>query len=157
MKVLIIYDSVYGNTEKIAQAMKQTLEGNEVRVCKVADADPEGFKSVHLLIVGSPTHGGRPTPAMKRFLKQIPTNGLQGVHAAAFDTGIPRQGQGVFLKLVISVLGYAAKHIASALQKRGATILKEETFYVTGKEGPIQEGEIDRAQTWARALLQNPR
>ena len=144
---------MYGNTEKIARAMKDALAHRDVDICKGTDANPEGFQDINLLIVGSPTHGGRPTPAMKEFLHKIPKNALMRIHAAAFDTGISKQRQGAFLKLVINVLGYAAKHIASRLQKKGARIIKAETFFVTGKEGPVQDGEIDRAQTWVKTLL----
>jgi len=78
---------------------------------------------------------------------------LQDIRAGAFDTGIPKQGQGTFLKLVINVLGYAAKHIAGALKKKGARVVRTETFYVLGKEGPVQEGEIERATNWVKSLL----
>jgi flavodoxin len=148
MKAVIIYDSVYGNTAKIGRAMKDALAAHEVAMIKVGDADMEKVKGADLLIVGSPTHGGRPTPAMKNFLRKIPKNTLRGIRAATFDTGIPKAGQGAFLKLVISVLGYAAKHIATALKKKGATILKAETFCVAGKEGPLKNGEFDRVQSW---------
>jgi flavodoxin len=154
MKAVIIYDSVYGNTEKIAHAMKDALAAHEVHMIKVGDADIEKVKGADLLIVGSPTHGGRPTPAMKDFLQKIPKNALQGMCAAAFDTGIPKAGQGAFLQSIINVLGYAAKHIATALKKKGATILKAETFYVAGKEGPLKNGELDRVQSWVKVFLQ---
>ena len=65
MKAFIIYDSVYGNTEKIAQAIGDGLTG-DVKVVRVGDVDPSELKPCDLLIVGSPVHGGRPTRHSRR-------------------------------------------------------------------------------------------
>ena len=55
MKTLIIYDSTYGNTEKIAQTIGETIAG---QVILVSDVTPSDLKRFELVIVGSPTHGG---------------------------------------------------------------------------------------------------
>lgn len=66
MKALIIYDSVYGNTEKIARAIAGAMTPSDgVKVLRAGEADPLELESIDLLIVGSPTHGGRPTPAIQ--------------------------------------------------------------------------------------------
>jgi flavodoxin len=57
-KTLVVYDSTYGNTEKIAQAIGEAIGGQILRVGEVNPADLKGFD---LLIVGSPTRGGLPT------------------------------------------------------------------------------------------------
>ncbi|NLE76795.1 MAG: nitric oxide synthase, partial [Chloroflexi bacterium] len=73
MDVLIVYDSMYDNTERIAQAMGQALEGDkEVQVRRVGDLQPTELAGVPFLLVGAPTHGFRPSPAMKAFLAGIP-------------------------------------------------------------------------------------
>jgi flavodoxin I len=89
MKTLIIYDSFFGNTEQVAQAMGKALSSrDQVELCRVSDVKPEQLEGVKLLIVGSPTRGFRPTPAIVDLLKGIPANALQGVKVAAFDTRI---------------------------------------------------------------------
>jgi flavodoxin I len=87
MKTLILYDSVYGNTEKIALAIGDDLGSQEdVSVVKVSDAKPDQFAGLDLLIVGAPTQRFRTTPSMSDLLKTIPQNSLRGVKVAAFDT-----------------------------------------------------------------------
>ena len=73
MKACIIYDSMYGNTQKIAQAIGEGLTG-EVKVVRIGEADPSELKTCDLLIIGSPVHGGRATPALDTFIKQLPAN-----------------------------------------------------------------------------------
>ena len=67
MKVLIVYDSAYGNTEKVARAIGGVITG-EVKVLRPGEVNPSELQSLDLLIVGSPTQGGRPTPAIQDFL-----------------------------------------------------------------------------------------
>jgi flavodoxin len=84
MKTLVLYDSVFGNTEKIAQAIGAAL--GETPVLRVGDVKMEQLSGINLLLVGSPTRGFRPTEATTQFLKNIPHDALKGVRAAAFDT-----------------------------------------------------------------------
>jgi hypothetical protein len=109
---------------------------------------------IDLLILGSPTHGGQYTQPVKDFLARIPIQGLKNVHAAAFDTGSTTENQGGFGKTMINLFGYAAPRIAKELTKKGAALLGAETFYVLGTEGPLKEGEIERAQACARSWAQ---
>src|SRR6266700_7262490 len=85
MKAFIIYDSIYGNTEKIAQAIGNGLTG-EVKVVRVGEVHPTELKTCDLLILGSPVHGGIATPAVEAFIKHLPANSLQGKSVAAFAT-----------------------------------------------------------------------
>jgi flavodoxin len=153
MKALIIYDSLFGNTEKVANAIKEGIGKKDTKVIKARNAAPEMLVGIDLLIVGSPVHGGKPSADMKKFLSSISSGSLKGCKAAAFDTGIPKEGQGKFIKFIIGLFGYAAKEIASTLKKKGAQILAAETFFVLDKEGPLKDGELDRAKTWAKKLL----
>lgn len=151
MKALVVYDSVFGNTEKIAQAMAQALGSEAVRVPSVT---PQSLAGVTLLIVGSPTRAFRATPATMAWLKALPGNALTGVKVAAFDTRISAEesGSGV-LKLMVKVFGYAAKPILGALQKKGGqAVATDEGFYVNASEGPLRDGELERAAAWAAKL-----
>jgi hypothetical protein len=49
--------------------------------------------------------------------------------------------------------GYASTRIAKALKKHGANVVAAETFFVHGKEGPLVDGEIDRAKAWANQVI----
>jgi flavodoxin I len=147
MKALIVYDSVYGNTEKIARAIAEAITpSNEVKVLGVGEASPSELAAPDLLIVGTPTHAGRPTPAIQDLLNRVPGPSLDGVNIAAFDTRSTSKFARVF--------GNAAKRIARHLTKKGGVALASpEGFLVTGTKGPLKEGELERAADWAKALL----
>lgn len=154
MNVLIIYDSLYGNTEKITKEISRTLsKNNSVKALRVGEADIKDFESVELLIVGSPTQGGRPKKETEEFLKQIPHNKLVNVKVAAFDTRMDQNDQGVGLKLIMKVIDFAAPKIAKTLTANGGKLVgKPEGFIVEGKEGPLRKGELKRAAEWANTL-----
>ena len=145
MKALIVYDSVYGNTEKIAKAIGGAITG-EVKVMRVSEVNPSQLKTIDLFIVGSPTQGGRPTPAIQEFLDKAPESSLKGISVAAFDTRIPAKLVGVF--------GYAAGRIGGNLKEKGGTLIaRPEGFFVKGPEGPLKEGELERAGDWAKGIV----
>ncbi|TET42079.1 MAG: flavodoxin family protein [Dehalococcoidia bacterium] len=147
MKALIVYDSVYGNTEKIARAVAEAITPSyEVKVVQAGEANPSELASTDLLIVGSPTHAGRPTPAIQDLLNKVPK--LQGINIAAFDTRITTK--------LVRVFGYAAGRIAGNLKRKGGTlIVSPEGFFVTGNKGPLKEGELERAAGWAKGILES--
>ncbi len=154
MKALIVFDSLYGNTERIAGAIGAAL-GADTPVLNVNKADAAALLNVDLLVVGSPTQGGRPSPAMKEWLARIPAGGLKGVRAAAFDTRFAAGGRGFAMRLLIRVVGVAAPRIAATLRSKGADVaLEPEGFIVEGKEGPLQAGELERAAHWGQEVLQ---
>lgn len=159
MKALVIYESFFGNTEKIAQAIGEALSfQDEVGVIKVGDVRPGMLTGVELLIVGSPTRAFKATPGVSGFLKELPPNSLSGVKVAAFDTRMPMEViESPIARSLLSVLsklfGYAAKPIANRLEKKGGQLLvPPEGFFVLGSEGPLKEGEIERAAEWARRI-----
>jgi flavodoxin I len=151
MKALIVYDSVYGNTEKIARAIAEAIApSGEVKVVQAGEASPSELESIDLLIVGSPTHGGRPTPAIQDLINKMPQPSLQGINVAAFDTRIPTK--------LVRVFGYAAGRIAGNLKKKGGTLVASpEGFFVTASKGPLKEGELERAAGWAKGILESKR
>ena len=149
MKALIVYDSVYGNTEKIARAIGEAITpSGEVKVLRAGEANPSELASTDLLIVGSPTHAGRPTPPIQDLLNKVPKLSLQGINVAAFDTRISTKLVGVF--------GYAAGRIARNLKGKGGTLIASPVgFFVTGGKGPLKEGELERAAGWAKGILES--
>lgn len=155
MNGLIIYDSVFGNTEQIAQTMGNALASHEdVKTLRVGDVKSEQLTGLKLLIVGSPTRAFRPMPAITRFLKNIPKQGLQGVKVAAFDTRIPMENVPGFLRVLVSIFGYAAKPIANRLVKKGGElVMPPEGFFVQDTEGPLKDGECERAAEWTARII----
>ena len=118
MKTLIVYDSFFGNTEKIAQAMGSAL-GLQAssEVIRVSNLKPEQLKGVELLIVGSPTRGFRPSEGITAFLKSLPVGGLKGTKVAAFDTRMKLSFTKPFiLGFFLDRMGYAGKRIADGLK-----------------------------------------
>ena len=156
MKVLIIYDSFFGNTEQIAQAIGSALGSQEeVEILRVSHVKPEQLTGLNLIIVGSPTRGFRPTPAINKLLESIPKHGLKGVKVAAFDTRISMDDiDSRILPPLVRVFGYAAKPIADKLKKKeGELAIPPEGFFVEGTEGPLKVGELERAADWAKQIM----
>ncbi len=155
-KVLVIYDSVFGNTAKVAEAIGKALEGSsEVEVKHVKDVDITTLKTYDILFVGSPTRGFRPTEGIQDFLKNLSKDMLESVQTAAFDTRIaPSDIKSGFLRFIVKLGGYADKVIARKLAKAGAKEAIASTgFAVKDTEGPLKEGELERAAAWAEGAV----
>jgi flavodoxin len=152
MTALVLYDSRYGNTEKIAEAIGAGI-GGAAPVQAINQVDAAALPKVDLLVVGCPTHGGRPTESLQAWLGRIPAEKLANVKVAAFDTRLPAADQGFALRALIGIIGFAAPRILKRLKSSGGIAFKEaEGFIVEGKEGPLRGGELERASQWGRAL-----
>ena len=155
MKALVVYDSVFGNTEKIAQAIGEGLgTPEEVTTLRVSEAGLEQLDGIDILVVGSPTRAFKSTPAISSFLRQIRPGSLSGVSVSAFDTRIPVDEKTPgFLKFLIKLFGYAAEPMAEKLKKKGGAVkVGPAGFNVGGTEGPLGDGELERAAGWAKEL-----
>jgi len=156
MKTIILYESFFGNTRLIAEAIGKSLDyDNDVQVLNVSEVIWNNIPKTELLIVGSATRGFRPCPATKLFLKSIPPNGLKEIKVAAFDTRISLpEIESKALRLMVKTGGYAAKHIVKALtEKGGYLIIPGEGFLVKSEKGPLVEGELVRAANWAEQIV----
>lgn len=151
-KVFVIYDSVFGNTEKIAQSIAAALGTQAIPVSEV---DTDQLRGIDLLVVGSPTRGFRPTEGISKLLNGLPENHLAGVSVAAFDTRIALETiDSKVFRFVVDKGGYAARTIAKALEKKGGRLVVQgEGFFVTGEQGPLKDGELERAAAWAGKLI----
>jgi flavodoxin len=153
---MVVYDSAYGNTEQVAQAIGAALgDQGEIEVLRVGDVRPGRLAGLNLLIVGSPTQKFSPTGATTRFLKGIPQDGLQGVKVAAFDTRFTEDAIGKvrILAFFVRIFGYAARPIADRLVRKGGELaVPPEWFYVGDTKGPLLEGELQRAADWAERI-----
>jgi flavodoxin len=157
MKTLVIYDSYFGNTEQVARVVAGALGAlGDVAVCKVTEVKPGQLAGLDLVVVGSPTRGFRATDAMKAWLQALPAGSLTGVRAAAFDTRlVVKEIHNALLTVLVKIFGYAAEPIAAALQKKGAAlVIPAEGFFVKASEGPLLDGEIERAAAWGVQIRQ---
>lgn len=154
MKVLVLYDSFFGNTEKIARAVGEAFDEQECTgVVRINEAKPAMLQGVDVLFVGSPTRAFQASESTRAFLKNLPPNALNGIRAAAFDTRInPEETNSGFLKFMVKIFGYAAPSIAGMLKKKGARPAGDPGgFYVKESEGPLKNGELERAAAWAKS------
>ena len=147
MHTVIVFDSDYGNTREIAEAIATDLRtAGPVDLAKVRTRAAASLPTdVDLLIVGSPTHMHHLSIPMRGYLEQLAGNSLAGVEAAAFDT----RAHGWKL-----MTGAASGGIARQLKKHGAhLVVQPESFQVSAKEGPLVAGEVAHAHTWAQQIL----
>lgn len=141
MEILIIYDSNFGNTKKVADHVASQF-GSKASSLSVNDFKENHLQGIKLLVVGSPINAWRPTKKIKEFLTSLGHAKMKGIKAAAFDTRV---------KSFLS--GDAAKKIAKALENSGANLVAPPIgFYVKGNEGPLVEGELKKAEDWTAAI-----
>jgi flavodoxin len=148
MNVLIVYDSVYGNTRIVAESIGQALPGeNPVRHLRQVTAND--LEHVDLLILGSPTHGAEPTQSTQGWLATLGRPIQEGARAATFDTRLTWP----FLE---KWGGFAAPKMAGTLGGKGWTLVGEPGgFYVKGlRKGPLKPGQLERAAEWAKSLIE---
>jgi len=166
MNALIVYESMFGNTQKVAQAVADGLSsGMHVEVQEVAAAPDSIGEQVVLLVVGAPTHafGLSRESTRRQAALQADGNLISGgrgvrewvagltrsqtpVSAASFDT---RMAAPSWLKIAPT----AGPSIEKRLRKLGLRIAApSESFVVGDTMGPLESGELERARQWGRSL-----
>jgi len=151
LNTLIIYDSLHGNTKKIADSISKGFDN--IKVISVENITLEDIKGINLLIVGSPTHGGTTKPSLLEFLNSIPLNYLKDVYITSFDTRFDEKKLKLLLKLLVKTIGYAAIKISKILESKGGKLLiQPEGFFVDDTKGPITKGEEERAVKWGEEI-----
>jgi flavodoxin len=156
VKTLIVYDSVFGNTKRIAEAIAEGAgNGGDVTVVSAAEAAAVVAAKPDLLLVGGPTQRHGVSPNLAAFLDRLPRRSLPKVRAATFDT---RYRMSAFLT------GSAAKRATGSLRRAGcALIAPPESFFVERDIPPkgekrrhegesLEAGELERAREWGRRL-----
>ena len=168
MQAVVTFESIYGNTRAIADAVGEGLrDGCEVTVGSYDQLDAAKLEAAELLVVGAPTHmHGLPTSLSRRMAaKGSEEDGValdpsakaepgirswlsersgDGRAAAAFDTRADKSP---------ALTGSAARGIGKRLRRRGFELAADpESFFVDDAEGPLAEGELERAREWGRTL-----
>ena len=162
MRGFVVYESLFGNTARIAQAVVDGLKENlDVELHGVAEGKlPEG---ADLLVMGGPTHafsmsrantrqdavnqGANADPSMglREWLEELPEG--NDTPFAAFDTRVD---------MVRRLPGSAAKSATKVARRRGYQLLtRPESFYVQDVPGPLLDGELQRAKVWGVQLAQS--
>ena len=148
MKILVSYDSYFINTQKIAEAIADSLAHTSANVQfeRIYQVDFAHIEDVDLIVIGSPTHNqGMPRP-IKSLLKKLPKGILEGKKILTFDTRY---------KMPVRKSGSAAKGIEKYLVRLGGQPLAApESFFVQERRGPLYPGELERAHAWAASVLE---
>lgn len=146
MKSQIMYFSKFGNTQKIAEAIAEALDSTgSLHAVTFEDVDLSQLQEMDLLVMGAPTHRMNLPDALRQAFESWPRRCLRGIPVAAFDTSY---------KMSWWLARFtAARKLDRRLRKLGGKrVAGPETFYVEGREGPLYEREIERAQAWAAAI-----
>jgi hypothetical protein len=159
MKAVVVYESHWGNTRAVAEAIAMGL-GPDARALPTDAATPEVIATADLVVAGAPVMGfnlpregplkqlagdpkGPTPPDVSHQLLRTWLDGLEtrNAWAAAFETRIWWSLRG------------ATGTIESKLGRAGyRKLAKAERFVVGGAYGPLREGELDRARAWGAEL-----
>ncbi len=162
MQALVVFESMFGNTEMIARAVAAGLEESmAVETVEVGQAPVAIPDTVDLLVVGGPTHAfslsrpatraqaveqgathGSPATGLREWLGRLP-HGSSAVAVATFDSRVDK---------VRKLPGSAAKKAAKLVRGLGFTPAGRESFFVEDTRGPLLPGEVERARAWGRGL-----
>lgn len=146
MESLVMYDSQFGNTKRVAHAIADGLRSHgAVRIVGLDKLLPDDLGRVDLLLIGGPTQAHGISPRMRQFLDALETAPGTGMVAVAFDTR---------LRMPKLISGSASKAIAKRLSRRGVRIFAPTESFFVSRQGPeLEHGEIERATAWARHLV----
>jgi menaquinone-dependent protoporphyrinogen IX oxidase len=150
MKVLIVYDTKYGNTEKVAKLIAEGItstEGNEVIVNNVKDVNLKKEASYDLILIGSPNHFGRHIGSIKKFINKIPKSQLKVNAYAVFDTYITADYEKAVKKMEEQI-----SELMSDLEKAspGLSIKVEGTG---ASKGPIVNEDLPKCKEFGIKLV----
>jgi menaquinone-dependent protoporphyrinogen IX oxidase len=152
MKGLVVYDTSYGNTKKVAETISETLKesGIEVDLFHVKDVKKLSAKDYDFIVLGSPTKFGTMSFAIRFFLDKVKSEEWMNKPFAAFDTENP---ENIERAQAENKEWSAAEKIAEKLRdKQMNQLLPVLKAVVFGQKGPIKEDEVERAKEYAREL-----
>ncbi len=161
MSALVVFESMFGNTRSVAEAVAEGIgESLPVEAVEVGSAPPLQGLDVELLVAGAPTHAfglSRPqtrADAARRAGGAVISSqgGLREWLGEADRVPLPVAGFDTHVKRP-RLPGRAGRVALTQLRGMGAFVLAgSESFFVHGYEGPLYEGELDRARTWGTEL-----
>ena len=150
MKGIVVYDTSYGNTKKIAETIAETLEvsGLDVDLFDVKAVKKLSAKDYDFLAVGSPTRFGTMSFAIRGFLGKVKSEEWMSKPFMAFDTENP---ENIEKARIENKEWSAAEKIAAKLRdKKMNQLLPVLKAAVLGQKGPLVEGEIEGTKGYVR-------
>jgi flavodoxin len=147
METLVVYFSKFGNTQKLAETIAAGLKGlGTVRRLNSYELNKEALTQADVVVMGTPTHKMNLPRDVKPMLEALPRKALKGKLVAAFDTSYQMNP---ILNLFV-----ASKRLDKKLRKLGGKrVVRPEIFVVGEREGPLVEGEFERARAWAQQIV----
>ena len=130
-KAIVLFDTKFGNTERIAKALALGIEkqGIDVDCVNVENVQIDKLSEYDLIAIGGPTNGFGMSEPTKRFIKKLESLNLRNKSAFAFDT-----------KTGSRFWGSAAKGIEKRLKKLGLNVVKPyASAIVKGLKGPLED------------------
>lgn len=140
MKVIVTYESKYGNTKLVAEAIAEGMRevsGVETVLSELSEVDLDKLIDYDAILIGSPNHMGSATRGIRKFIDKIGKLNLEGKLTAVFDTCIARDFEKAVKKMEkqIGEKVHGLKLVVSGL-----------SIKVEGMKGPIVEGELPRCK-----------
>ncbi len=144
-RVLIVYDSRYGNTEKAAYTVGEELNeagGYKVKVSNSRSVEPSSVDACTLLVIGTPTHFGTFTRRTGKFINSLSGRDLKGKRISFFATYFGEDS------------GKAVEKMESRLRavNPGVTLIDGHSVDVRGMRGPAPESELEKCRLYGRNL-----
>jgi len=145
MECLVVYDSKFGNTRKLAEAIADGLRCvGSVRLLGLDKIPAEDVGTVDLLVIGGPTQVHGMTARIRQFVDLLETRSVTGMVAATFDTRF---------RMPAALSGSAARLIARKLRQAGIRVFtRPQSFFVSRGVPELEQGEAERAAEWAKDL-----
>ena len=156
MRFIIAFDTLYGNTRKVAEFVASELikHGHETELVDLKKTKPKEVQG-DVLILGSPTRMGKMSRRAARFAKKIDHEAWKDRPMAVFDTimELPPDGEGR-AKVMEWTENGAAIRLRELLRSRGFKV-HDDVLRVTvmGRKGPLTMGAEEASRAWARDLL----
>lgn len=154
--ILIIYETVFGNTGRVADMLKSRLseKGETVESIGIAQVSENNFPKADLIIIGSPTRAFRPTPNMQSFLRAFKPL-FKDKNVACFDTRMDvKEVNNKFLTFMAKHFGFANDYFVKQLKKAKAKLVCEPYgFFVKASEGPLVDSTEALVQEFADKLV----
>jgi hypothetical protein len=162
MRALVVFESMFGNTQAIAEAIADGLSGRmQVDVVEVGVAPTDIGDDVALLVVGGPTHAfGMSRPGTRQDAAKQARDGLvsTGIGLREWLDGLRRSASVAVATFDTRVSkprlpGSAARAAEKRLRRLGFPVVAPAaSFYVEGTSGPLLQGERERARRWGERL-----
>ena len=146
MNTLIVFYSKFGNTQQVSEVIAEELQAaGPVCQLNLEALTVDALNSADLIVAGCPTHKMNLPKPVKTAFEALPRRIFRG-HFAVFDTSYRLEG-------ILTHFTSAGRLQNKLLKLGGRRVTKPETFEVVEREGPLYDGELERARAWAAGIL----